>query len=136
MMRWAIQCLEDELAKTLDKAAEIDRELRALRELQTTTPRDPSDGFPPAVQVPVSPAAPARPAGDTGEVVDVGPDAAPPGGIERPTPTEPDAGDELCLHCLRTFATKRGLNKHITSAHPIKARKFDAQKARDAAAAA
>lgn len=162
----AIRCLEDELARQLDKAGAIALELRTLRELVAR-------GLRPTDQVPVG-AVPAEPEPTEAASSEVG--SGSPGLVRPATPdtpadpvrlpkipkssssarssarpasstTSPPADDAPpagiarpdtydCIDCDRSFPTKQGLSLHRTRTHPIEKRPFDPDAARARAAAA
>lgn len=162
----AIRCLEDELARQLDRAGAIALELRTLRELSSRDFRPAA--IPPAGTVPAEPepaAVASQQAGSGSQVVRPPATGAPAdpvklpatrketsrssvraGGASRstkrpPADSAPPAGiprpeSHDCIHCDKSFPTRQGLSVHIGRTHPIERTPFDPDKARAAAAAA
>ena len=143
MLPLAIQCLEDELARSLSRVDRLTQELNELRRLHAAPPaRNPGDGHPPPVEMPDPHAGlppevsrPPRQRQGAGPSSTHGPAPANvsvlvPGGAST------DTLRHTCAHCSRSFNSQRGLSKHINSAHPITHRKFNPEQARAGAAAA
>lgn len=156
-MRYAIQCLEYELARKLDEVEAMGRELAELRRLN-----DLRESSPPAFTVTPAPALSAPTEAGAGVGVDpesriakawaigdptpaelaeladvcrkvaehIEPDPAPPEGIVRPVELF------MCTHCGKSFSRQNGLSRHLSQSHPIEHRSFDPDKARAAAAEA
>lgn len=160
----AIRCLEDELARQLERAGAVALELRTLRELagrdlrpaesplgDVAAPAEPEpapvassavgSGSPALVRPPAT-GAPADPV--VIPKTKKSRSTARAGGSRSSTSSPPaeSAGGlprpatHDCLHCDKSFGSPQGLSLHITRTHPIERKKFDPDAARARAASA